>query len=69
MNIPLITWGCIVTLFIIILTVQLFNQSRQHRKRDQKILEIGSEREEFFIPADPNPMKTEEYDYEGSTDF
>ena len=69
MNTPLITWGCIVTLFIIIMSVQLLNQSRLHLKRNhQKVLEFGSEREEFFIRGDPNPIKSEDYDYEDSAD-
>jgi hypothetical protein len=52
------------------MSVQLLNQSRLHLKRNhQKVLEFGSEREEFFIPGDPNPIKSEDYDYEDSADF
>ncbi|MDE5941284.1 MAG: hypothetical protein K2H14_04155 [Muribaculaceae bacterium] len=61
MNIPLITWCCIAAVSVLIICVRLYHgftahhhrhesRSRLHRNR---IIEVGSESEELFIPGDP----------------
>ena len=64
MNIPIITWGCTVGLFVLIPVIQFFRTLAPCTKGKLHFIEIGSEREEFFIPGDPNPQNTEEYDYD-----
>lgn len=63
MNIPLITWSAIVgilLLAVIVRTIILFINSRKG-KRHFRLIEIGSEREEFFVPGDPK-NSDEDYD-------
>ena len=43
MNIPLITWCCIVGLVALLAAIRL----------RRSLISIGSEREEFFVPGDP----------------
>ncbi len=60
MDIPMLTWSCVVGLFILIVFVRLAHGFRVNAKGGHKLLELGSEREVFFIPGDP--VKPEEYD-------
>lgn len=56
MDTPFIVWGCIVALFIFIF-LSRFIQSlvfRLHSKHP--FIELGSEREEVFVPGDPIPL-------------
>lgn len=59
MNTPLITWGCIVALFFIILVVRFCQTMKHNHKTRRHVITIGSEREELFIPGDPDPRKAE----------
>lgn len=64
MNVPIITWYSIVMLFISVLLFRLFiylrhvhsassqNVSRHHTLQHH-FIELGSEREELFMPGDP----------------
>ncbi len=54
MNTPIITWVLIVSILCIAVISRLFALIRfsNKRKRGIRVLEIGSEREEFFIPGD-----------------
>lgn len=60
MNTPLITWLCIAGTFAAIVLVRLIRIIVKDRCH---IIEIGTEREEFFIPGDPDP-NDEYYDYD-----
>lgn len=68
MNVPLLTWACIVGLFVIVLLVKIFrphraaHPSRKPQRRHLPLLSIGSEREEFFIPGDPMSDNPDRYD-------
>lgn len=64
MNTPLITWGCIVGLFIIILVVRLYRATTDGSKSKRKIISFMSEREEFYIPGDPDPKNADDYDFD-----
>lgn len=66
---PLITWGCIVGLFIIILLVRIVKVSSSLSSSNKtKLLSFMSEREEFFVPGDPNPRMAD-YDFEDFDDL
>lgn len=52
MNVPLITWCCIAGLFVVILVVRLVRRASLCLNRPGRIFEIGTEREEMFIPGD-----------------
>lgn len=70
MTSPLITWSCIVGLFIIILLIKLYRGVVFcSRGSKEKILSFMSEREEFYIPGDPNPRNIDEYDCEDFDDI
>lgn len=64
MNTPLITWCLIVGLFVVVLVVRLCHAASPSSKHKEKLLGFITEREEFYIPGDPNPKKIDEYDYE-----
>ena len=70
MNTPLITWGCIVALFVIVLIVRLYRAVTFCAKGRHRFISFGSEREEFYIPGDPDIHKAnEEYDYKDFEDL
>ena len=58
-NIPLITWCVIVVAMTVLITVRLFkNEHRHMQARHQgNLIEVGSEREEFFVPGDSLPER------------
>lgn len=65
---PLITWAVLAALLIILFIVRTaIACHRHHRHHDGKhlhhILEIGSERDEFFVPGD-RPTYDKSRDYE-----
>lgn len=66
MNTPLITWACIVGLFLIILLVNIIHSAYVNGRGKHKLVSLGSEREELYIPGDPDPRKTSDYDYDDS---
>ncbi len=60
MNVPVITWSVIVALFITIVlfrAVMYFihtrHMSESSRHPHHRFVEIGTEREELFMPGDP----------------
>lgn len=59
MNIPLFTWSCIVGLFVLILLVRLV---RAFRFGTKKVLDMGTELEEFYVPGDRLRRNGCEYD-------
>lgn len=57
LNLPLITWCVIVAAMTVLITVRLFHKGhnpavRQHMQPHRHLMEIGNEREEFFVPGD-----------------
>ena len=55
LNIPLITWCIIVAAMTVLISVRLFRKERTHvhaHHHHGHVLEMGKEREEFFIPGD-----------------
>ncbi|MDE5649909.1 MAG: hypothetical protein K2I35_02675 [Duncaniella sp.] len=62
MNVPLITWCCIAVAMIILVVLRILFATRHSEinhhsatvtnQRHHKLFEVGSEREEFFIPGD-----------------
>ncbi|WP_289684527.1 hypothetical protein [Paramuribaculum intestinale] len=64
---PLITWAALAALLIILFIARTAiachrRRCRQHRKH-MHIVEIGSERDEFFVPGD-RPTYDKSRDYE-----
>lgn len=62
MNTPLLTWSVIVGLLIITTALRIMRAVRHNSKGHGPIIEIGTEREEFFIPGDY--LHDRDYDYE-----
>mgnify|MGYP001029944643 FL=1 len=52
METPLIVWCCTVGLILILLILRLMRHHISNRKHRIRIFEIGTEREEFFVPGD-----------------
>ncbi len=68
MNTPLVTWLLIVSLIILLMLVNFVKSAHKNTVRRHRFIEIGSEREELFIPGDPNPRTIDEYDYDDCND-
>ena len=66
MEIPFVTWGCIVGMFVVILIVQLCRMVFTRVKGKHHVITVGSEREEFFVPGDPDPFRKSD---DGDTDI
>lgn len=62
MNCPLITWSLIVGMVTVIVMVRFVLASGIGRRNRHPMVEIGSEREEFFVPGDP--VNSDDYDDE-----
>ncbi len=53
METPLIIWCCTVALILLLLITRLVPHHGKNHKRRTRVFEIGTEREEFFVPGDP----------------
>ncbi|MDO4172625.1 MAG: hypothetical protein Q4E63_01765 [Prevotellaceae bacterium] len=62
MSTPLLTWSVIVGLLVITTLIRLTRAVYVFVKGHGSIIEIGTEREEFFIPGDY--LHDRDYDYE-----
>lgn len=68
MSTPLITWSCIVGLFAAIMIVKVCRMARCCIKGKRCFISLMTEREEFFVPGDPDPRRAgdidlDEFDY------
>ncbi|MCM1356343.1 MAG: hypothetical protein NC212_08065 [Staphylococcus sp.] len=65
LNVPLVTWFVIAFAMLALVIVRAFLKTNSHHtgSRRHHLIEIGSEREEFFIPGD-RPVKNDSYDYD-----
>ncbi|MDE6300949.1 MAG: hypothetical protein K2M19_04475 [Muribaculaceae bacterium] len=52
MNIPLITWSAVVTLLAVTAIVHLYHTLRFGLRHNHKLIEIGRDSDEFFVPGD-----------------
>lgn len=52
MNTAVITWISILGLFAVILLVKVCRMAF-HSRQHHPLFEVGSERDEFFVPGDP----------------
>ncbi len=68
MNTPLITWCCIAIAMIIIFILRVCHNRNNTLRTNRKFIEIGSEREEIFVPGDRLHPDTETYDYNDDND-
>ena len=62
MNYPLIAWSLIVGMITVIVMVRFVIASGIGRRNRHPLVDIGSEREEFFVPGDP--VNSDDYDDE-----
>lgn len=69
MTTPLITWGCMAALFLIVLIVRLFRAASFCSSGRHRMVEFGSEREEFFIPGDRSRYDRTTPDYDDFDDI
>lgn len=69
MDTPLITWVCITALFAIAIIVRFVHAACHCARGRHRIIEFGTEREELFIPGDPDPKNIDGYDYEDFEDL
>lgn len=53
MNTPLFTWCAIVIVMAVMMIVRFVSASHAGHGSHHKLFEIGSEREEIFVPGDP----------------
>lgn len=69
MNIPLLTWSTIVGLVTVGIIVHLFRVARSYTKGKHKFFEMGTEREEFYIPGDPLRDEDWQCDYDEEDEY
>lgn len=62
MNIPLITWSVTLALVVLLIVCRFISACRFCNKGHHKIVEFGSEREEFFLPGDRIISDDEDYE-------
>lgn len=66
LNVPLVTWFVIAFAMLALVIVRVILKTNAHHTSNpgrHHLIEIGSEREEFFIPGD-RPVKNDSYDYD-----
>lgn len=63
MNIPFLTWALIVALLTVVFAIRLVRFAIHCAKRKHHFIEIGSEREVFFVPGDNiHPEDLDDYE-------
>ena len=67
MTTPLITWSIISGFFIAVVLVRLIHAVMRCSRGEHRFIEIGSEREELFIPGDI--LKPDAHDYDDFDDL
>lgn len=68
MDTPLITWISLVSALVVIFIIRFVYIARMSGSRRHRLFEIGSEREEIFIPGDKQ-SDDEDNDYDGYDDI
>lgn len=69
MNVPLITWSCIVAIIVIVFACRIYGSIRRtrHVAAHTKLFSVGQEWEEIYIPGDR--MIKGDYDYDEFDDL
>lgn len=49
---PIIVWSCVIAALGIMLLIKLIHAVSASHQSHRRLIEIGTEREEFFIPGD-----------------
>lgn len=62
METTLLIWWGVVALFLFVVAWRIIMALSHHAHDARKIIGFASEREEFFVPGDPDPAKVDEYD-------
>lgn len=66
MNVPLIIWSIVAGLFAVAMLVRLTRACVVCIRRNHPLVDLGRERDEFFIPGDKPESDDESYDDEHS---
>ncbi|MCM1077034.1 MAG: hypothetical protein NC411_06715 [Bacteroides sp.] len=72
MNTPLFTWYFIIGIVILVLAADAVCAYRRNHKAGlgkHRLIDVWSEREVFFVPGDPAPRNSDNYDYEDFEDL
>lgn len=69
MNVPLLTWSCVVALFIVIAVFRMIYAYGYCSHKKHHVFEIGTEREEMFVPGDRMKYQDEYDDYDCGKDY
>ncbi len=64
LSIPLLTWFVIASAMCVLVIVRICHKNYCQIRHDRHLFEIGSEREEFYIPGDNLNPDDEVYDCE-----
>lgn len=67
MNVPLLTWCCIASVFAVMLLVRIYHLLRSHFVAGHRLVEMGREWEELYVPGDR--LIKGEYDYDEFDDM
>lgn len=69
MNVPFLTWICVVAFFIVMLVFRVIYDYGYCAHKKHRVFEIGSEREEMFVPGDRARYQDEYDDYDCGKDY
>lgn len=62
MDTPIITWACIVALFVFILLTKFIHAIYINMHTKSRFVELGTEQEEVYVPGDPLPLPQDDDD-------
>ncbi len=62
MNTALVTWLIVAGMIVVISLTSIFKSILAYVKKHNKIITIGSEKEEFFVPGDILNKDTADYE-------
>lgn len=62
LNVPLVTWCVIAIAMITLIIVRVCQHKHVRQPGHRPLIELGSEREEFFVPGDRLAKNDEMYD-------
>ena len=69
MNVPLLTWSCVVALVIVMPLFRMIYNYGYCSHKKHRVIEIGTEREEMFAPGDRMRYQDEYDDYDCGKDY
>lgn len=61
LNIPLITWCVIAFAMVALIIIRVCQKNYNEPTHSRHLIELGNEREEFFVPGDRLISKEDQY--------